>query len=218
MRGQFEDTEKFVSTAEDICGPYVWGRYDLLVLPPSFPYGGMENPCLTFVTPTLIAGDKSMVNVCCHEIAHSWTGNLVTNKTWNHFWMNEGFTVYVERKIVRRLFGEVAYHTQARAYAAMRRCWLNHPVLLMDDGNRSRSHTPTHSLSRSAWLQTALGHRDLCETCRQFGEQHKWTQLYWPLRGEDPDDAFSKVPYEKGYCLLRHLEVRAWGWRMARPV
>lgn len=104
-----------MSTAEDICGPYVWGRYDLLVLPPSFPYGGMENPCLTFVTPTLVAGDKSMVNVCCHEIAHSWTGNLVTNKTWNHFWMNEGFTVYVERKIVRRLFGEAAYHTQARA-------------------------------------------------------------------------------------------------------
>ena len=68
----------------------MWGQYDLLVLPPSFPYGGMENPCLTFVTPTLLAGDRSLANVVAHEIAHSWTGNLVTNSTWEHFWLNEG--------------------------------------------------------------------------------------------------------------------------------
>lgn len=100
---EFANTEHQLKTAEEICGPYVWGQYDLLVLPPSFPYGGMENPCLTFVTPTLLAGDRSLANVVAHEIAHSWTGNLVTNANWQHFWLNEGFTVFVERKIKGRL-------------------------------------------------------------------------------------------------------------------
>ena len=76
------------------------------MLPPSFPFGGMENPCLTFVTPTLLAGDKSLANVVAHEIAHSWTGNLVTNKNFEHFWLNEGFTMYVERKILGKMLGE----------------------------------------------------------------------------------------------------------------
>ncbi|KAJ8924178.1 hypothetical protein NQ315_006969 [Exocentrus adspersus] len=100
---EFADTEHQLRTAEEICGPYVWGIYDLLVLPPSFPYGGMENPCLTFVTPTLLAGDRSLANVVAHEIAHSWTGNLITNRNFEHFWLNEGFTVFVERKIKGRL-------------------------------------------------------------------------------------------------------------------
>ncbi|PNH10076.1 Leukotriene A-4 hydrolase [Tetrabaena socialis] len=82
--------EGYVTVCEAIAGEYVWGRYDLLLLPPSFPYGGMENPCLTFVTPTLLAGDRSLTNVVAHEIAHSWTGNLVTNASWEHFWLNEG--------------------------------------------------------------------------------------------------------------------------------
>jgi len=84
----------------------MWGRYDLLVLPYSFPYGGMENPCLTFVTPTLLAGDRSLNFVVAHEIAHSWTGNLVTNSCWDHFWMNEGFTRFLEGKIVGRVEGQ----------------------------------------------------------------------------------------------------------------
>ena len=89
----FSETETFLKTAEELCGPYVWGIYDILVLPPSFAYGGMENPCLTFATPTLLSGDKSNAGVIAHEIAHSWTGNLVTNNTFEHFWLNEGFTV-----------------------------------------------------------------------------------------------------------------------------
>lgn len=103
---EFEDTEKMLTTAEELMGNYVWTRYDLVVLPPSFPFGGMENPCLTFVTPTLIAGDRSLTNVIAHEIAHSWTGNLVTNGNWEHFWLNEGFTVFCERKIMGRLYEE----------------------------------------------------------------------------------------------------------------
>ncbi|ORX42508.1 leukotriene A-4 hydrol [Hesseltinella vesiculosa] len=103
---EFESTEDFIRTGEDLLTPYEWGRYDLLILPPSFPYGGMENPCLTFVTPTLLAGDRSAVDVVAHEIAHSWMGNLVTTSNWEHFWLNEGHTVFIERKITGRLHGE----------------------------------------------------------------------------------------------------------------
>ena len=103
---EFGETEEFIRTAESIVGDYVWGRYDLLVLPPTFPYGGMENPCLTFVTPTLLAGDRSLANVVAHEIAHSWTGNLVGCTTWEHFWLNEGHTVFLERKIGQRMYAQ----------------------------------------------------------------------------------------------------------------
>lgn len=96
---ELSDMGKMVNTAESLYGPYRWGRYDVLVLPPGFPIGGMENPKLTFATPTIIAGDKSLVNLIAHELAHNWSGNLVTNATWNDFWLNEGFTVYFERRI-----------------------------------------------------------------------------------------------------------------------
>lgn len=109
----FAETETMLQKAEELCGPYVWGIYDILVLPPSFPYGGMENPCLTFATPTLLSGDRSLADVIAHEIAHSWTGNLVTNKNFEHFWLNEGFTVFTERKIVGRMRGEPARHFSA---------------------------------------------------------------------------------------------------------
>jgi len=109
----FSETEEMLTTAESLCGPYVWGDYDILVLPPSFPFGGMENPCLTFATPTLLSGDKSNANVIAHEIAHSWTGNLVTNSNFEHFWLNEGFTVFTERKILGRMRGEQMRHFHA---------------------------------------------------------------------------------------------------------
>ncbi len=102
---EFEDVEKMVAAAERLYGPYRWGRYDILVLPPSFPFGGMENPRLTFATPTVIAGDKSLVSLISHELAHSWSGNLVTNATWRDFWLNEGFTTYIERRIQEEIYG-----------------------------------------------------------------------------------------------------------------
>ena len=102
---EFDDTEAMMTAAERLYGPYRWERYDLLVLPPSFPFGGMENPRLTFATPTVIAGDKSLVALVAHELAHSWSGNLVTNATWRDFWLNEGFTVYLERRILAEVFG-----------------------------------------------------------------------------------------------------------------
>ncbi|KAI9207265.1 peptidase family M1-domain-containing protein [Polychytrium aggregatum] len=102
---EFVETEDFIATGEKLLTPYCWGVYDLLVLPGSFPYGGMENPCLTFVTPTLLAGDRSLVDVVAHELAHSWMGNLVTSSNWEHFWLNEGWTMFVERKIIGRIRG-----------------------------------------------------------------------------------------------------------------
>jgi leukotriene-A4 hydrolase len=103
---EFAETESFITTAEQLVGKYVWERYDILLLPPSFPYGGMENPCLTFLTPSLLCGDRSLVDVVAHEISHSWTGNLVSCMNWEHFWLNEGFTMFLERKILAKLHGE----------------------------------------------------------------------------------------------------------------
>ncbi len=102
---EFADMGKMVTAAEELYGPYRWGRYDVIVLPPSFPFGGMENPMLTFATPTIIAGDRSLTALIAHELAHSWSGNLVTNANWNDFWLNEGFTVYFEHRISEKLYG-----------------------------------------------------------------------------------------------------------------
>jgi leukotriene A-4 hydrolase/aminopeptidase len=160
---EFSDLEKMVEAVEGLYGPYRWGRYDVLVLPPSFPYGGMENPRLTFVSPTVLAGDKSLVSLLAHELAHSWSGNLVSNATWGDFWLNEGFTVYLERRIVERVFGK-----------------------------------------RRADMEAVLGRRSLQ---REIAELKLSDQvLHIDLKGRDPDDAVTDVPYEKGALFLRHLE------------
>lgn len=114
---EFESMQSMVDSAEALYGPYAWGRYDVLVLPPSFPFGGMENPVLTFATPTIIAGDRSLVSLVAHELAHSWSGNLVTNETWNDFWLNEGFTVYFEQRIMEKIYG----HDYAEMLTALSR-------------------------------------------------------------------------------------------------
>ena len=102
---EFADLEKMIQGAEDLYGDYLWERYDVIVLPPSFPFGGMENPRLTFATPSILAGDRSLTSLIAHELAHSWSGNLVTNATWSDFWLNEGFTVYFEHRIMEKLYG-----------------------------------------------------------------------------------------------------------------
>lgn len=103
---EFAEVEEMIKVTEELYGEYQWGRYDILVLPTSFPYGGMENPKLTFATPTIITGDRSLVSLIAHELAHSWSGNLVTNATWDDFWLNEGFTVYIENRIMEALLGK----------------------------------------------------------------------------------------------------------------
>lgn len=103
---EFDDLEKILAAAEAICGPYEWKRFDVLVMPPSFPFGGMENPMLTFATPTVIAGDRSLVSLIAHELLHSWSGNLVTCARWTDLWLNEGWTVHLERRLVEELYGK----------------------------------------------------------------------------------------------------------------
>jgi leukotriene-A4 hydrolase len=134
---EFVDVEQMMTAAETIGGPYRWGRYDLLVLPPSFPYGGMENPRLTFATPTILAGDRSLVSLVAHELAHSWSGNLVTNATWGDFWLNEGFTSYFENRIMEALYGPARAAMLAQlGYADLRRALATLPpadtVLALD--------------------------------------------------------------------------------------
>jgi len=131
---ELSDTEKMVSAAEKLYGPYRWGRYDILVLPPSFPFGGMENPTLTFATPTIITGDKSNVDVIAHELAHSWSGNLVTNATWSDVWLNEGFTTYFENRIDEAVYGRERAATLAD--------------ILWDDLQRDLKHSPSPDATR----------------------------------------------------------------------
>ena len=169
---EFEQVDYILKTAEQLAGPYHFEVYDLLILPPSFPFGGMENPCLTFVTPTLLAGDRSLVYVVAHEIAHSWTGNLVTNQNFEHFWLNEGFTTFLERKIV----GKISSNAQSGSEEAVRQ------------------------------FAALEGLKELRATIQALGEQNPLTHLVTDLRGINPDDAFSIVPYEKGHAFLFYLE------------
>jgi aminopeptidase N len=132
------DVEKMVEAAESLYGPYAWGRYDLLVLPPSFPFGGMENPRLTFATPTIIAGDRSLVSLVAHELAHSWSGNLVNNATWSDFWLNEGFTDYFENRIMEKLYGP------ARANMLADLGWSDLQAAIKDAGGPTGADTKLH--------------------------------------------------------------------------
>jgi len=146
-----DETEKYLTN-------YIWGNYSILVLPPSFPFGGMENPLLTFASPTVIAGDKSQVYVATHEIAHSWTGNDVTCKNWEHFWLNEGFTVFEERKVSGKLHGK-----------------------------------------DFAKVEALLGNSSMYTDMINYGLKNPFSSLHPTLKGASPDDAFSTIPYDKGF-------------------
>ncbi|KAI5299195.1 hypothetical protein KEM56_003448 [Ascosphaera pollenicola] len=160
-----EATDKFIQAINKLIFPYVWGEYNVLVLPPSFPYGGMENPVYTFATPTLISKDRENVDVIAHELSHSWSGNLVTASSWEHFWLNEGWTTYLERRIMAAVHGEAHRHFSA-----------------------------------------IIGWKALVDSVERYGSDHDFTKLVTNLEGKDPDDAFSTVPYEKGFVFLFFLE------------
>jgi len=154
-----------IQVSEKLFGPYRWGRYDLLILPPSFPFGGMENPRLSFITPTVIAGDRSLTALIAHELAHSWSGNLVTNATWRDLWLNEGFTVFLQGRIMQAVYGQ-----------------------------------------RREDMEEML---DLTTLRNQLAELPASDQvLAIDLRGRDPDDVFSQVPYIKGALFVSFLAAR----------
>jgi leukotriene A-4 hydrolase/aminopeptidase len=160
---EFEDTESMLIATENTFGPYQWDRYDLLILPPSFPFGGMENPRLSFITPTVIAGDKSLVSLIAHELAHSWSGNTVTNATWRDLWLNEGFTTYLTYRIMQMVYGDARFA-----------------------------------------MESVLGQQDLQNDIDSLPDNDEILAI--DLRGRDPDDVFSNIPYEKGALFLKELE------------
>ncbi|KAF9040606.1 leukotriene-A4 hydrolase [Panaeolus papilionaceus] len=160
-----EDTTRFLAEEEEIVTPYKFGVYDLLVLPPSFPYGGMENACISFLTPTLLAGDRTLVDVVVHELTHSWFGNGVTHANPSHFWLNEGWTTYIERVLQQRL------------------------------------HSPAER-----GFQYVIGSKALYDSLKGYENKPKYQRLVIEFEeGEDPDDAYSSIPYEKGANFILYL-------------
>ncbi|KAI2778379.1 peptidase family M1-domain-containing protein [Daldinia loculata] len=159
------DMDKFLEVAEKLIFEYQWGEYNVLVLPPSFAYGGMENPIFTFATPTIISGDRQNVDVIAHELSHSWSGNLVGCASWEHFWLNEGWTTYLERRIGAAVHGEPQFDFSA-----------------------------------------IIGWKALEDSVALFGPDHEFTKLIINHKGVDPEDAFSTIPYEKGFHFLYYLD------------
>ncbi|KAI5963584.1 LAP2 [Candida pseudojiufengensis] len=183
---EFEkDMENYLQIAESLVFEYEWKRFDSLVLPSSFPYGGMEIPNMTQLTPTLISGDRTQTKVMAHELAHSWSGNLVTNTSWEHFWLNEGWTVYLERRIV----GAIGAQEAKLAGKS-------------DEEAEQIGEQIRHFDIIGGW-------NALVETCETFNPD--FTKLVWNLKGQDPDDAFSRIPYEKGFFFLFQLENKVGG-------
>ncbi|WFD34894.1 leukotriene-A4 hydrolase [Malassezia cuniculi] len=172
VQWEFEaDAERFLEHAERTIFPYVWTRYDSVVLPPSFPYGGMENANLTTLTPSLVCGDRSSTDVLLHELCHSWSGNLISCANWQSFWLNEGWTVYLERLLLQRVYG---------------------------DGDKGAAHRG---------FSYIIGARALRESLEGFSKIPRFQRLIPEfLDGEDPDDAFSSIPYDKGANFLLHIE------------
>ncbi|KAJ6459517.1 peptidase family M1-domain-containing protein [Mycena sanguinolenta] len=172
-----EDTARFLAAEEKIVIPYKFGVYDLLVLPPSFPYGGMENACLSFLTPTLLTGDRTLVDVVVHEATHSWFGNGVTHAHASHFWLNEGWTTYMERLLLQEL------------------------------------HSPPER-----GFSYIIGAKALRDDLANYSDKPQYQRLVIDFEfGEDPDDAYSRIPYDKGSNLILHLEQTLGGLDVFLP-
>ena len=219
---EFEDTEKMLEAAERLFGRYRWGRYDILVLPPSFPFGGMENPRLTFVTPTVLAGDKSLVSLVAHELAHSWSGNLVTNATWSDFWLNEGFTVYLERRIIEEVYGA----DRAAMEAVLGRQTLDRELASLPEPDQIlhvdlRGRDPDAGFTEVPYekgflllktLETAYGRSALDEYLRGYFEQFAFRSLTTAEFLED-----LRFHLMNHHAALEPVPVREWVYESGIP-
>jgi leukotriene-A4 hydrolase len=207
---EFADTENMMRAAERLYGPYRWDRYDILVLPPSFPFGGMENPRLTFATPTVLAGDRSLVSLIAHELAHSWSGNLVTNATWSDFWLNEGFTTYIERRLVEEVFGP----EKAAMEAALGRQDLDDEIARLEDRDEIlhidlSGRDPDDGATRLPYEKGSLFLRALEE---QYGRQ-RFDQF---LRGYFDRFAFQSIVTADFVAYLREHLLSSDGSKASR--
>jgi hypothetical protein len=178
--------ENMMRVAETLYGEYRWGRYDVLVLPPSFPYGGMENPRLTFLTPTFLAGDRSLVSLIAHELAHSWSGNLVTNAVWGDSWLNEGFTTYIEGRIDEELFGiERTRMAEVLSWAALQRTLTTAEpamtVLHQDSAPGSDGPPSTIVYDKGAWMlrtiERIIGRAQIDSYLRSYFDRHAFQPM-----------------------------------------
>ena len=190
---EFEDMQKMLEAAEKLYGEYAWGRYDVLVLPPAFPFGGMENPKLTFATPTIIAGDKSLVSLIAHELAHSWSGNLVTNATWNDFWLNEGFTVYFEERIMESVYGR----DYSEMLAQLSRQELDATVAEFMNGN-----------AQDTWLKLSLDGRNPDDgmTDIAYNKGYFFLRLIEETVGREKWDVFLKKYFQENAFQVMDTE------------
>lgn len=190
---EFGEMEQLLQAAENLYGPYAWERYDLLVLPPAFPFGGMENPRLTFATPTIIAGDRSLVALVAHELAHSWSGNLVTNSTWDDFWLNEGFTVYFEQRIMEAVYGsEISEMLATLSYQG-----LIGEVDEMMDTNPDDTHLKLHLQNRNP---------DDGMTAIAYDKGYFFLRLLEKATGRETFDAFLKHYFERNAFTVMDTE------------
>lgn len=220
---EFEDTEKLIETTEKLYGPYAWGRYDILVLPPSFPFGGMENPNMTFATPTVLVGDKSLVSLVSHELAHSWSGNLVTNAAWRDGWLNEGFTTYVQGRITEAVYGKALADEESLLSARELQKTIGH----MPENTQKLTPEPrgvdaddalsSVSYDKGSWFLRTLEERFGREN---FDAYLKGYFAHFAFQSIDTDTMFA---YLKANLLDRfpgkmsEAEARAWIWQPGIP-
>jgi aminopeptidase N len=220
---EFEDTEKLIETTEKLYGPYAWGRYDILVLPPSFPFGGMENPNMTFATPTVLVGDKSLVSLVSHELAHSWSGNLVTNAAWRDGWLNEGFTTYVQGRITEAVYGKALADEEALLSARELQKTIGHMPLnaqkLTPDPRGTDADDALSSVAydKGSWFLRTLEQR--------FGRDNfdaylKGYFAHFAFQSIDTDTMFAYLKtnlLDKYPGKMSEAEARAWIWQPGIP-
>lgn len=221
---EFEDTEKMIVATEQLYGPYRWDRYDMLVLPPSFPYGGMENPRLSFITPTVIVGDKTLVSLIAHELAHSWSGNLVTFSSAKHGWLNEGFTSYVENRIVEALYGK----EQASMEYAIARNSLKKEIGTMPEATQSLAVKPGTQLDaddalsavsydKGAWFLQFLEERFGRQAFDAFLRGYFDHFAFQSITTEQFLDYAKKHLFDKHPNLVTDAEIQAWVYGTGIP-
>jgi aminopeptidase N len=218
---EFAEIEQMMIEAEKLLGPYLWGRYDMLILPPSFPFGGMENPRLTFLTPTAIIGTRGQVSLVIHELAHAWTGNLVTNATWQDFWLNEGWTTYAETRITEILEGKDvtdlnAVYDEKRTLEIMQRVGMDSPLTRLkvpSDAGDTDTFTSLLAYTKGCFFlkecEYAVGHERFDEFIQTYMKSFQFQSL---TTEEFLDFLKAELPQ-----VFEQVDVETWVYKPGMP-